>query len=86
MYLSYFAFSFYNFLLFFFLFSYVSHIFFHPFSAHKDASRSRQELSNEYLVAKIGVDTAENDALQLWLRDSSDQTKSVTSVARRVRR
>ena len=60
MYLSYFAFSFYNFLLFFFLFSYVSHIFFHPFSAHKDASRSRQALSSAYLDAKIGVDTAEN--------------------------
>ena len=62
MYLSYFAFSFYNFLLFFFLFSYVSHIFFHPFSAHKDASRSRQALSNGALVAKFGFDTAENES------------------------
>ena len=27
--------------------------------------RSRQELSNEYLLAKIGVDTAENETLQI---------------------
>ena len=31
------------------------------FNTHTDASRSRQELSNEYLVAKIGVDIAENE-------------------------
>ena len=28
--------------------------------------RSRQELSNEYLLAKIGVDTAENEPLKIW--------------------
>ena len=28
--------------------------------------RSRRELSNEYLVAKIGVDTAENEPLEVW--------------------
>ena len=28
--------------------------------------RSRRELSNEYLLAKIGVDTAENEALAAW--------------------
>ena len=27
--------------------------------------RSRRELSNEYLLAKIGVDTAENELLQV---------------------
>ena len=27
--------------------------------------RSRRELSNEYLVAKIGVDTAENELLEV---------------------
>ena len=27
---------------------------------------SRQELSNEYLLAKIGVDTAENEPLEVW--------------------
>ena len=27
--------------------------------------RSRQELSNEYLLAKIGVDTAENEPLNV---------------------
>ena len=28
--------------------------------------RSRHELSNEYLLAKIGVDTAENEPLKVW--------------------
>ena len=28
--------------------------------------RSRGELSNEYLLAKIGVDTAENEPLEVW--------------------
>jgi hypothetical protein len=28
--------------------------------------RSRRELSNEYLLAKIGVDTAENEPLDVW--------------------
>ena len=28
--------------------------------------RSRRELSNEYLLAKIGVDTAENERLEVW--------------------
>ena len=28
--------------------------------------RSRQELSSEYLLAKIGVDTAENEPLEVW--------------------
>ena len=55
-------------LLFFFLFSYVSHIFFHPFSIDKDASRSRQALSNAYLDAKIGVDTEENGPFKVWGR------------------
>ena len=35
----------------------------------KDAcrsDRSRQEVSNEYLLAKIGVDTAENEPLEVW--------------------
>ena len=27
---------------------------------------SRRELSNEYLLAKIGVDTAENEPLEVW--------------------
>ena len=27
---------------------------------------SRRELSNEYLLAKIGVDTAENEPLKVW--------------------
>ena len=31
--------------------------------------RSRRELSNEYLLAKIGVDTAENDPLKVNLID-----------------
>ena len=28
--------------------------------------RSRRELSNEFLLAKIGVDTAENEPLEVW--------------------
>ena len=28
--------------------------------------RSRQELSDEYLLANIGVDTAENEPLKVW--------------------
>ena len=28
--------------------------------------RSRRELSNEYLLAKIGVDTAENEPIEVW--------------------
>ena len=28
--------------------------------------RSRRELSNAYLLAKIGVDTAENETLEVW--------------------
>ena len=30
--------------------------------------RSRQELSHEYFLAKIGVDTAENEPLEVWLK------------------
>ena len=29
--------------------------------------RSRRELSNEYLLAKIGVDTAENEPLEVYI-------------------
>ena len=32
--------------------------------------RSRGELSNEYLLAKIGVDTAENEPLEVWVENS----------------
>ena len=32
--------------------------------------RSRQELSNEYLLAKIGVDTSENEPLEVWGENS----------------
>ena len=32
--------------------------------------RSRRELSNEYLLAKIGVDTAENVPLEVWGENS----------------
>ena len=32
--------------------------------------RSRQELSNEYLLGKIGVDTAENEPLEVWGENS----------------
>ena len=32
--------------------------------------RSRQELSNEYLLDEISVDTAENEPLEVWGRNS----------------
>ena len=32
--------------------------------------RSRRELSNAYLLAKIGVDTAENEPLEVWGKHS----------------
>ena len=32
--------------------------------------RSRRELSNAYLLAKIGVDTAENEPLEVWGQNS----------------
>ena len=67
MYSSYFDFSFDNFLIFLFHFSYVSHIFFHSFSVPTDASRSRQALSNEYLIVKFGFDPAFLD-VRRWRR------------------
>ena len=38
-----------------------------------DANRSRQELSNECLIAKIGVDTAENGPFKIWDRKTGVQ-------------
>ena len=32
--------------------------------------RSRRELSSEYLLAKIGVDTDENETLEVWGENS----------------
>ena len=32
--------------------------------------RSRRELSNAYLLAKVGVDTAENEPLEVWGKNS----------------
>ena len=32
--------------------------------------RSGRELSNEYLLDEIGVDTAENETLQVWAENS----------------
>ena len=36
------------------------------FNAPTDSSRSRQALSNEYLIAAIGLDTAENGPFKVW--------------------
>ena len=41
--------------------------------------RSRRELSNAYLLAKIGVDTAENEPLEVW--GKSIQYYSFVSVS-----
>ena len=50
-----------------------SHRFFHSFSVHTDASKSRQELSNEYLIAKFGIDTVENEPSKVWGMDNRFQ-------------
>ena len=43
--------------------------------------RSRQELSNEYLFAKIGVDTAENGPLKVWKECNSLFIRLLTPVS-----
>ena len=51
--------------------------------------RSRRELSKEYLLAKIGVDTAENEPLEVWGENSiqySLHSLGPTASARRRRR
>ena len=53
--------------------------------------RSRRELSNAYLLAKIGVDTAENEPVKVWGENSiqysfasepSDRVMSISAVTR----
>ena len=34
--------------------------------AREHTEAGRRELSNEYLLAKIGIDTAENEPLEVW--------------------
>ena len=46
--------------------------------------RSRRELSNAYLLAKIGVDTAENEPLEVWGENSIHY--SLHSLARTAAR
>ena len=41
--------------------------------------RSRRELSNEYLLAKIGVDTAENEPLKIADSAAWENTELVVS-------
>ena len=58
----------------FFLFGVVLARLLFPQFSHMDSKtvqrsalcRSRRELSNAYLLAKIGVDTAENEPLEVW--------------------
>ena len=62
----------------FFLFGVVLARLLFPQFSHMDSKavqrsalcRSRRELSNEYLLAKIGVDTAENEPLEVWGENS----------------
>ena len=42
--------------------------------------RSRRELSNAYLLAKIGVDTAENEPLEVWGKIQNIQYYSIVSL------
>ena len=46
--------------------------------------RSRRELSNAYLLAKIGVDTAENEPLEVWGENSIQYSLHSLGAARRV--
>ena len=48
------------------LFSYMSPFFSQSFSMQEDASRSRQALSNEYLVVRPGLDTEANEPSKVW--------------------
>ena len=57
-------------------------MFLHPDGSHENGAkecfiegfdssavcRSLRELSNEYLLAKIGVDTAENEPVEVWAK------------------
>ena len=70
-------------------------IFLHPDGFHENDSktvqrsafcRSRRELSNEYLLAKIGFDTAENEPLKVWITDHTfDHIPSVFTCKNRLR-
>ena len=46
--------------------------------------RSRRELSNAYLLAKIGVDTAENEPLEVWGQNSIQYSLHSLISAREV--
>jgi len=48
--------------------------------------RSRRELSNAYLLAKIGVDTAENEPLEVWGENSIQYSLHSLLVWRQARR
>ena len=45
--------------------------------------RSRRELSDEYLLAKIGVDTAENEPLEVWGENSIQYSFASLEAPRR---
>ena len=45
--------------------------------------RSRRELSHAYLLAKIGVDTAENEPLEVWGENSIHYSLHSLGAARR---
>ena len=46
--------------------------------------RSRRELSNAYLLAKIGVDTAENEPLEVWGENSIHYSLHSLAARRRA--
>ena len=48
--------------------------------------RSRRELSNAYLLAKIGVDTAENEPLEVWEENSIQYSLHSLKVAHALAR
>ncbi len=54
-------------------------------SCAKEICRSRRELSNEYLVTKIGFDTAENEPCKVCLCKESTDTRSAVQTSISVR-
>ena len=48
--------------------------------------RSRRELSNEYLLDEIGVDTAENEPLEVWRENSIQYSFASLHLSRTCRR
>ena len=58
--------------------------FLHSFSTHTDASRYRQELANEYLIANIGGGTAGTDRSMFGIEKAGGEVANAVRQARRI--